>query len=65
MKKRTIEMREHTYVFTKLGVVAVLDFVKVIFVELANERGKVGVFEETREDGFREFVHVLCCKVRG
>ena len=47
--------------FTKLWFIAVLDFVKIVFVELAYKRSKVGVFEETGEDGFCEFVHVLEC----
>jgi len=46
-------------VFAKLIVVGVLDLVKVIFVQLPDERGKVGVFEHPRQDRFCEFVHVL------
>jgi hypothetical protein len=47
-------------VFAKLRVIAVFDFVKIILVELAYKRGKIGVLEETWEDRFSELVHVLC-----
>ena len=45
--------------FAILIVVGVLDLVEVIFVQLPDERGKVGVFEHPGQDRFREFVHVL------
>ena len=35
------------------------DLVKVVFVELADEGGKVGVLEHAREDGLCKLVHVL------
>lgn len=50
---------ERPRVFTELGVVGIFDLMKVIFVELPDERGKVGVFKHARENRFREFVHVL------
>jgi len=43
----------------KLIVVGVLDLVKVILVQLPDERGEVGVFEHPRQYRFCEFVHVL------
>jgi len=43
----------------KLIVVGVLDLVKVVLVQLPDERGEVGVFEHPRQDRFCEFVHVL------
>jgi hypothetical protein len=33
--------------------------VKVVFVELTNKAGKVGVFEESGKDNFCEFGHVF------
>jgi hypothetical protein len=45
--------------FTKLVVVRVLDFMKVVFVQLSDKRRKIGVFEHPGENGFREFGHVL------
>ena len=33
--------------------------VEIIFVKLADERGKVGVFEETGKDDLCELCHVL------
>ena len=45
--------------FTKLIVVGVLDLMKVVLVQLPDERGKVGVFKHPRQDRFCEFVHVL------
>ena len=45
--------------FAKLIVVGILDLVKVILVQLPDERGKVGVFEHPGQDRFCEFVHVL------
>ena len=45
--------------FAKLIVVSVLDLVKVVLVQLPDERGKVGVFEHPGQDRFCEFVHVL------
>jgi hypothetical protein len=51
--------RGNAYMFAKLIVVGVLDLVKVILVQLPDERGKVGVFEHPGQDRFCEFVHVL------
>jgi hypothetical protein len=45
--------------FAKLIVVGVLDLVEIVFVQLPDERGKVGVLEHPGQDGFCEFVHVL------
>lgn len=45
--------------FTKLTIVRILDFMEVVLVELPHEGGEVAVLEHAREDGFREFVHVL------
>lgn len=41
------------------------NLVKVVLVELANERCKVGMFEHPREDGLCELVHVLSREIRG
>lgn len=54
--------REQTYVFSELVVICVLDFVKVVFVQLTNKGSKVGVFEHSRKDRLCEFVHVLGCE---
>ena len=45
--------------FAKLIVVGVLDLVKIVFVQLPDERSKVGVLEHPGQDRFCEFVHVL------
>lgn len=45
-----IGMFERPRVFTELGVVGIFDLMKVIFVELPDKRGKVGVFKHARED---------------
>ena len=59
-KRETLGDRgQNTHVFAILIVVGVLDFVKVILVQLPDERGKVGVFEHPRQDRFCELVHVL------
>lgn len=42
-----------------LAVVGVLDFMKVILVELADKGSEIGVFEHARQDGLCELVHVL------
>ena len=42
-----------------LIIIRVFDFVKVVFVELTDETGKIGVLEHPREDGLCELVHVL------
>jgi len=52
-------MPESPAMFPKLAVVGVLDLVKVILVELANEGSKIGVFKHPREDGLCELVHIL------
>ena len=35
------------------------DFVKIIFVQLADKAGEIGVFEHSWQDRFRKLVHVL------
>jgi hypothetical protein len=45
--------------FAKLIVVSVLDLVKIVLVQLSDERGKVGVLEHPRQNRFCELVHVL------
>jgi hypothetical protein len=45
--------------FAELRVIAIFHFVEIVFVELAYERCEIGMFEETWEDGFGEFVHIL------
>lgn len=40
-------------------IIRVLDFVKVILIQLANERSEVLMLEHAREDRFCEFVHVF------
>ena len=42
-----------------LIIIRVFDFVKVVFVELTDETGKIGVLEHPREDGLCELVHVF------
>ena len=42
-----------------LIIIRVFDFVKVVFVELTDETGEIGVLEHPREDGLGELVHVL------
>lgn len=41
------------------------DFVEVIFVQLADKRGEVGMLEVFREDGLGELLILLCLGVRG
>lgn len=54
-----VGMSESPTLLAKLAVVWILDFMKVVFVELANKGGKIGVFEHAREDGLCKIVHVL------
>lgn len=48
-----------TYMLSKAMVIGVLDFVKVVLVELADKGSKVGVFEHAWKNGSGEFIHVL------
>lgn len=43
----------------KLVVVGIFHFVKIIFVQLADKAGEIGVFEHSWQDRFRKLVHVL------
>ena len=45
--------------FAKLIVVGVLDLVKIVLVQLPDERGEVGMLEHPGQYRFCEFVHVL------
>jgi len=47
------------YMLAILILIGVLDLVEIVFVELADEAGEVGMLEHAGEDGFREFVHIL------
>ena len=50
---------QKTDVLAVLIIIRVFDFVKVVFVELTDETGEIGVLEHPREDGLGELVHVL------
>jgi hypothetical protein len=52
-----------THVFPELRIIGVFDFVKIVFVELPHEAGKVGVLEHPWEDRLCELVHVLHSRV--
>ena len=54
---------QKTDVLAVLIIIRVFDFVKVVFVELTDETGEIGVLEHPREDGLGELVHVLDYKV--
>jgi len=46
-------------VFTELVIVRILDFMKVVFVQLPYKTREIRMLKHPRQDGFREFVHVL------
>ena len=45
--------------FTELVIVRILDFMKVVFVQLPYETREIRMLKHPRQDRFREFVHVL------
>ena len=49
----------NTHMLPVLIVVRILDLVEIVFVQLPDERRKVGVFEHPGQDRFCELIHVL------
>lgn len=47
------------YMLAELVVVCIFDFMKVVLVQLPHKAGKIGVFEHSRKNRFREFIHIL------